>query len=144
MEITVYITFNGNCREAMNFYKYCLGGELTFQTVGESPLSEKMPLRMKACILQAMLIKGSLLLMGTDMVNEQGLIKGNAVTIMLRCASEQEIRQVYKKLVTGGVTQYPLEYTIQGALFGGLTDKYGHHWLLHYDKKQSSLLFHNN
>ena len=46
MQIQSYLTFNGNCREAMNFYKQCLGGELWFQTVGESPLSEHMPPQM--------------------------------------------------------------------------------------------------
>jgi PhnB protein len=38
-QINSYLTFNGNCQEAMIFYQKCLGGELTFQTVGESPLS---------------------------------------------------------------------------------------------------------
>lgn len=42
-QINSYLTFNGNCREAMNFYKDCLGGELILQTIGESPLAYKMP-----------------------------------------------------------------------------------------------------
>jgi len=51
MTINGYLTFNGNCREAMNFYKKCLGGELTFQTIGDSPLSEKMNSKMQNAIL---------------------------------------------------------------------------------------------
>ena len=42
-----YLNFDNNCREAMNFYKECLGGELTLQTIGESPLCDKMPPQMK-------------------------------------------------------------------------------------------------
>ena len=42
-QINSYLTFSGNCREAMNFYVTCLGGELVFQTIGESPLANKMP-----------------------------------------------------------------------------------------------------
>jgi PhnB protein len=38
-----YLTFNGNCSEVMTFYHACLGGERSFLTVGDSPLSEKMP-----------------------------------------------------------------------------------------------------
>jgi PhnB protein len=45
-QINSYLTFSGNCREAMTFYKECLGGELAFQTVGESPLSDQMPKQM--------------------------------------------------------------------------------------------------
>ena len=48
--IITYLTFNGNCREAMTFYKECLGGELHFQTVGVSPHSSKMPKKMKDVI----------------------------------------------------------------------------------------------
>ena len=41
--INTYIGFNGACREAMNFYKDCLGGDLFIQTIGESPMADKFP-----------------------------------------------------------------------------------------------------
>ncbi len=41
--INSYLRFNGNCSEAMTFYKDCLGGELTMQKVGESPMAGNMP-----------------------------------------------------------------------------------------------------
>lgn len=132
--INSYLTFSGNCREAMQFYKRCLGGELNFQTIGESPMADKMPEPMRACILHATLTKGELVLMGSDMVGEHGLIKGNAVSLSLQCSSEAEIKAYYKKLSSGGAATYPLEHTFWGALFGGLTDKFGNHWLLNYEK----------
>jgi PhnB protein len=135
--INPYLTFSGNCREAMTFYKECLGGELNVQTIGDSPLSEKMPPQMKDCILHATLTKDALLLMGSDMVDESGLRKGNAVSLSLNCSSEEEIKTTYAKLSAGGKATHPLEDTFWGALFGDLTDKYGNHWLLNYDKKQS-------
>ncbi|MBC7872405.1 MAG: VOC family protein, partial [Ferruginibacter sp.] len=92
--ISSYLTFNGNCREAMHFYKDCLGGELNLQTIGESPLADKMPTQMKESILHAVLIKDDLVLLGSDMVGEKGLLKGNAVSLMLNCNSEQEIKMV--------------------------------------------------
>lgn len=132
--INSYLTFSGNCREAMNFYKQCLGGELSFQTIGESPLSEKMPAQMKNSILHATLSNKNLVLMASDMVSEQGLVKGNAVSLMLNCSSEAEARQTYDKLAEGGKRTHPLENTFWGALFGDLTDKFGNTWLLHYDR----------
>ncbi len=133
-KINSYLTFNGNCRAAMTFYQKCLGGELYFQTIGESPLSEQMPQKMKACILHATLTDGNLMLMGSDMVSETGFIKGNAVSVMLHCNSEEEIRRFYKKLSQDGQATHPLDDTFWGALFGGLTDKFGYHWLLNFDK----------
>jgi PhnB protein len=135
MNITGYLTFSGNCREAMNFYKDCLGGELFFQTVGETPLSEKMPKKMKDCILHSSLTKGDLVLMASDMVPNSGLVKGNSVSLSLNCDSEEELKIVYRKLCYGGEATHPLETTFFGALLGGLTDRFGINWLLHYEKK---------
>ena len=131
-----YLSFNGNCREAMIFYKKCLGGELSFQTVGESPLSETMPEKMKKCILHAVLANKEFVLMGTDMINESGLLKGNAVSLVLTCSSEKEIRECYKKLSQGGEQTHPLENTFWNVLFGGLTDKYGNTWILNYNREE--------
>ena len=133
-QINTYLTFSGNCREAMNFYKECLGGVLTLQTIGESPIADKIPAQMKKNILHATLIKGSLVLMASDMVGEHGLIKGNSVSLMLNCSSEEEIKDYYAKLSAGGAASHPLEISFWGALFGDLTDQYGKHWLLHFDK----------
>lgn len=136
-QIQSYLTFNGNCREAMTFYKNCLGGELSLQTIGESPLADKMPVQMQGCILHATLTRDNLVLLGTDMVSEQGLIKGNAVSLMLDCGSEKEIHDAYEKLAEKGKRTHPLETTFWGALFGDLTDRYGNNWLLHYDKNDA-------
>ncbi|HLP51466.1 MAG TPA: VOC family protein [Chitinophagales bacterium] len=133
--IQSYLTFSGNCREAMAFYQQCLGGELNLQTIGESPLAEKMPQQMKDSILHATLTKDHLVIMGSDMVGDDGLIKGNAVSLMLNCSSEDEVRNCYARLAEGGKATHPIEVSFWGALFGDLTDKYGNHWLLHYDRK---------
>lgn len=137
-QINSYLTFNGNCREAMTFYKKCLGGKLTLQTIGESPLADKMPAQMKECILHSTLTKDGLVLMATDCVGEQGLVKGNSVSLMLNCSSEKEIRTCYANLSDGGQATHQLEDTFWGALFGDLTDKYGNHWLLNYEKNQTN------
>jgi PhnB protein len=136
-QINSYLTFNGNCSEAMTFYKDCLGGELSFQKIGESPLADKMPPKMKDCILHATLTNGALVIMASDMVGEKGLIKGTAVSLMLNCSSEKEIRDLYETLSAGGEQTHPLEVSFWGALFGDLTDKFGNHWLLHFDKNQN-------
>jgi PhnB protein len=129
-----YLTFDGNCREAMTFYQECLGGELSFQTVGDSPLSKKMPKQMKDCILHATLTKEAMVLQGSDMVPQSGLIKGNVVSLSLDCSCEEEIKKVYARLSEKGEADHPLEHTYWGALFGTLTDRYGNHWILNLNK----------
>ncbi|NLR59121.1 VOC family protein [Chitinophaga polysaccharea] len=131
--IHTYLTFNGNCREAMTFYRECLGGKLILQTIGESPASLSIPACMRSLILHSSLTKGSLVINGTDMVPESGLTTGNAVSLLLNCSTEREARVFYAKLSTDGVATHPLESTFWGALFGGLTDKYGTHWLINFE-----------
>jgi PhnB protein len=137
-QINSYLTFGGNCREAMNFYKECLGGELSLQTIGDSPLADKMPEKMQQCILHATLTNGRTVLMGSDMVADVGLIRGNAVAMMLDCQTEEELRTTFEKLSSGGEVLHPLEVSFWGALFGDLEDKYGNTWLLHFDKNIQS------
>lgn len=134
-QIQLYLTFNGNCREAMTFYQHCLGGELTLQTIGESPMAGNLPPEMHDSILHATLKRDQLILLGSDMVGEKGLVKGNAVSLMLNCASEKEINDCYTKLAAGGEPSFPLEDTFWGAKFGGLMDRFGNHWLLHWEQK---------
>lgn len=138
MVVHAHLTFNGNCRKAMVFYQKCFGGRLRFQAVGQSPLSAKLSKRMKDCIVQAVLINHRLVLTGSDMAPDCGLIKGNAVTLSLSCASEKELKTVFARLSTGGSTIGPLQLNVAGALGGGLTDRFGNHWLLTWNKTLKS------
>ncbi len=56
-QINAYLNFNGNCREAMQFYKSCLGGELTVQTVEGSPIEFQCPVSMRHHVLHSSLLK---------------------------------------------------------------------------------------
>ena len=132
MTISAYLTFNGNCRQAMTFYQECLGGELLLQTIGDHVQTEDMPRQMKDYILQATLISGQFVLTGSDMVGDDGLLKGNTVSLMLHCGSEQELKRCYRRLSAGGRQTHPVSESIWGDMSGDLTDKFGNQWLLHY------------
>jgi PhnB protein len=132
--IDSYLTFNGNCREAMNFYRDCLGGDLEMQTVGESPLGKMMPGYMKNYILHSSLTMNSMVLLASDMAPSTGIRRGNAISLSLVCENEIEIRECYERLAEGGTREYPLEETFWGALFGGVTDRFENQWLLNYSR----------
>lgn len=136
-KISPYLSFNGQCREAMEFYRDCLGGELHFQTVGDSPLSSSMPADMKDTIVHAQLSIRDINIMGSDLAGDHGIQKGNSVSIMLDCSSEKEINECYQQLAAGGEATHPVHVSFWGALFGDLVDKFGNHWLLHFDNRSS-------
>lgn len=130
--VNPYLTFNGNCREAMNFYKECLGGELELLVAGDSPVANQMPPKYKNQILHSSLKTGELEIMATDMQPES-LVEGNAVHICLICKSETETKNLFEKLSAGGKIKQPLHEMFFG-LIGTLTDKFGKHWILECDK----------
>lgn len=129
-----YLTFNGNCREAMEFYRECLGGELRFQTLEESPDADTLPPHLKKFVVQAWLKNEFMLLMGTDMVGDDGLTRGNAISILLDSPDEKEIQIFYNRLASRGKATHPLKPAAEGHLFGGLTDRYGNQWLFRCNK----------
>lgn len=59
-KLNPYLTFSGNCREAMNYYNECLGGELSFIVVGELPVASQVPPSIKDHILHSCLKLGEL------------------------------------------------------------------------------------
>jgi PhnB protein len=128
-QINAYLTFNGNCLEAMTFYKKCLGGELTLQTVKESPMAKQWPARVQQHILHASLIKGELVLLGSDMGGLEGLVKGNTISLALACSSEEEIETFFNNLSAGGKITHDLHRFFDGTI-GALTDKFGMNWVL--------------
>ena len=103
-KINSYLSFNGNSKEAMQYYQQVLGGLLTLQTIGDSPLSEKMEPEMRSKIVHAALKGNDFIIFGSDLVDDTGLINGNTVSILINFTSEKEIKDVFNQLSQEGVT----------------------------------------
>ena len=136
--INAYISFDGNTREAMNYYKEIIGGELNIMIVGESPIAGQCPAAMQNQVLHSTLIKnGVLLVMGSDMVAPGAdLLKGNNIALSINCSSEEEINSFYSKFAADGKIIDELKTQFWGAIFGVVTDKFGIRWMFNYDKNK--------
>lgn len=128
-----YLNFSNNCREAMNFYKECLGGELSFMTVGESPVANQVPPHMQETILHSTLKTDDFEILASDMTPEP-LNDGNSVHLCLALKSEPATRMLFDKLSAGGTINQPLHEMFFG-LIGAFTDKFGKRWILECDKQ---------
>lgn len=129
--INPYLTFNGNCREAMTFYKDCLGGELIMQTVEESPMADQWPAAAQKNILHASLVNDALILLGSDMGGSEQLLVGNTISLALACSNGEEIKTFFIRLSAGGKVIHPLHNFFDGMI-ASLTDKYGLNWVLKF------------
>ncbi len=129
--IWAYLTFDGECREAMTMYAAALGAELHLMTFAESGQTAEGTADR---IMHARIAKGPAVLMASDTMPGQGLVKGTNCSISVDCESSEEMDPMFAALADGGVVTMKLQDTFWGARFGMLTDKFGVQWMLNWDK----------
>jgi PhnB protein len=124
-----YLTFAGNCREALNFYKDCFKGEITsIQTFGEGNMATEEALKDR--ILHAVFKAEDMSFMASDGMADFHANPGNMTSLTVELGDEQEQETIFNALAEGGKVTMPLERTFWGAKFGMLTDRYGIQWML--------------
>ena len=134
-QFRVYLRFNGRCKEAMEFYKQIFGGELTLQTIGQSPMAAQMP-AMRDKIMHSLLSSGNIQIMGSDMNPDEGYKHGNSIVLSLIGESKGEIETLFAKLAQGGKVTHPINEEFFGT-YGDLMDKFGVNWLFEYGTNQN-------
>ncbi|HMF71325.1 MAG TPA: VOC family protein [Flavitalea sp.] len=132
----VYLNFDGNASEAMNFYKNALGGELELQKVKESAMTSNLPETVQDQILHGCLTNEGIIIMASDMCGMGSMENGNSVQICLNCDSDEEINTFFNNLSTKATIKEPLSLAPWGATFGMLTDQFGKHWMFNYTQPQ--------
>ncbi len=121
-----YLFFQGNCREAMEFYKSIFGGELTIQTYGD--VNAASGEKDKDNIMHARLEGGDVKLMGSD--TTQASDKMAKVSLSLGGSDEPKLRQIFEDLSVSADVRSPLKKEFWGDTFGSLTDRYGVDWMM--------------
>ena len=137
-QIHAYLTFNGNCREAMHFYHHAIGGELALQSVKGTPVEGQPCCNSEDDILHASLTGDGFLLMASDIVGREGFHVGTNLSLSMTCSSEEQMQGFFTNLSTGGTVIEPIGEQFWGDTFGALTDKYGVCWMFIYPKKLHS------
>lgn len=134
MKLFPYLNFNGNCEEALNFYKEAFDGEITqLGRYGESPM--KSPEEIKDKIIHGRLQFGDVLIMASDAMNKNGVNNGDNISLSIECDTNDQLEKVFTKMSEGGKITMPLQEQFWGAKFGMLTDKFGFHWMFNCEKK---------
>lgn len=129
--LTPFLLFNGDCKQAMEFYKSCLGGELTQLKVGDSPAKELLPPDQHHKILNARLKCGNIDISACDWlrpVSERA--PGNTVCLYLSAGTPEELRVLFERLSEGADVTDPVKEVFFGT-YGALNDKFGVRWMFH-------------
>ena len=137
--INAYLTFDGTCEEAFNFYKSVFGGDFPMVgKFGDMPPQEGMPPisdEVKNRIMHMSLpISAETVLMGSDtMPGIHDHQVGNNISLSINTDSREEADLIFTGLSAGGKVSMPLADTFWGAYFGMFTDKFGINWMVNYD-----------
>ncbi|AKU15110.1 VOC family protein [Luteipulveratus mongoliensis] len=123
-----YISFDGNAKEAMEFYHAVLGGDLKTNTYGEFSADHGDDADK---VMYAMLeTPDGFTLMSSDTPAGMDYKPGTNITISLSGDDDDNLRGWFEKLADGGQITVPLEKQVWGDEFGMLVDKFGIGWLV--------------
>lgn len=122
-----YLTFDGNAREAMEFYASVLGGDLRVSTFAEygDPGNEG--------VMHAQLqTPAGFTLMASDTPPGmgEGYVAGTNISISLSGDERDELRGYWDGLAEDGTITMPLEKQMWGDEFGMLDDRFGITWMV--------------
>lgn len=133
MKINPYLIFNGNCREAFEFYAQMLGLEIGFmQTFGESPMANDISPELRDRIVHACLEVNGVMLMGSDCPPDL-YEKPQGISVTLQVDDIAEAERIFNKLQENGKVTMAFEKTFWAERFGMVTDQFGIPWMVNYD-----------
>ncbi len=129
-QLIPYLNFDGDARQAMEFYKSIFGGELSIQTFGDA--FPETPSEMKERIMHVQLKNDDITIMASDTHPEHSspLAIGNNVYLSLIGSDSEKLTEYFNKLSEGGQVEMPLEKQFWGDVFGSLKDKFGVGWMI--------------
>ncbi|WP_045522417.1 VOC family protein [Neobacillus niacini] len=142
MSVDVYLNFNGNTREAVDFYAKVFKTEApNIMTFGESPQHPDYPLpeEAKNLVMHTRLNIDGSNVMFSDTFPGMPFIEGNNVTLALVSKNMDDLKSWFEQLKDGGTVGMELQETFWSKLYGQVTDKFGIHWQLNYDNGEMAM-----
>jgi PhnB protein len=126
--LNAYLSFNGDARQAIEFYRDVFGGELQLSTFGEygDPAAPHADQVMHAWLQTP----SGYHIMCSDTPPEVPYQPGTNISMSLSGADDVELRAYWERLSADGNVTVPLEKQMWGDEFGMCIDKFGIAWLV--------------
>ncbi len=138
MKAIPYISFNGNCEEAVNFYQTVIGGKINSIRYSELPKEETAVIsdQWKDKIMHCSLTfeDGNAIYFGDAWENDPVRFGSNS-TIHLEVGNEKDVYDFVEKLSEEGVISMPAAKTFWNSVYGSLVDKFGISWGIEFEVK---------
>ncbi|MGC0386539.1 VOC family protein [Streptomyces sp. SAI-129] len=130
-----YLSFDGDARQAMEFYAQVFGGTPALNTFGSAGMPDPA---YTDKIMHGMLETPSgFTLMGADTPPGMEYTPGNTFAVSLSGDDATELRGYWEKLSADGSVEVPLERQMWGDVFGMCTDRFGVPWMVNISEPAS-------
>ena len=134
MQIVTSLSFQGQCREAFEFYARVLGGEITAaMPYGDGPPGMETPPDIRDWLMHCWLQVGDQALMGADMAPgwAPNIDKPkNGFDVTYHNADAGQAKTVFAALSEGGTVGMDFAPTFWSPGYGSLTDRFGIPWMV--------------
>lgn len=135
MAVGVYFNFNGNCRDAVEFYSKVFGIEKQkIMTFGDSPSDPNFPLpeEAKNLIMHTFLVISGSTVMFSDVPPGMPFTIGNNISLVISSNNVEEMKSWFQQLSEGGNVSMELQETFWSKCYGYVFDKFGIGWQFNY------------
>jgi PhnB protein len=139
MSVHAYVNFDGNCLEAVEFYRQVFGSEAhDMMTFGDAPLDPESPIpeEYKHLVMHTALDIFGTIVMFSDLMPGEPLVKGNNISLVIMLKNIDDIKPLYDKLKEGGTVDMEPQESFFSKCYGSLTDKFGVIWQVMHDDSE--------
>ncbi|MDL2229064.1 VOC family protein [Treponema sp. OttesenSCG-928-L16] len=133
---SLFINFDGNCREALEFYAKVFQSEVQgLMSYGQLPTGDGYIVadEDREHILYCSVHIFGCNVMFCDVPSNMPLTRGDNISPTLGTDDKEEIRRIFAELSQGGEVLMALDKTFWSELYGMVQDKYGIIWQLSHD-----------
>lgn len=133
MAVNLYLTFNGNCRDAVTFYSEVFKTEKPqIMSFGDAPPHPEFPIpeEAKNLVMHTELKINGSRIMFSDTFPGTPFVAGNNISLVFISKNMDEIKSRFNQLKAGGSVDMDLQETFWSKCYGSLTDKFGIKWQL--------------
>ena len=138
----MFINFDGECAEALDFYENAFGSSVeNVLKYSDTPSSEDytVPEADKDRIMYAGIPMGNMTMMFMDLPSGSSFTKGNSISPTVSFENNEDVQRVFEALSEGGIVLTAPTKTFFSDLYASVEDKFGIIWqILHYDSETAT------
>jgi PhnB protein len=132
MKVQAYLSFKGNCHDALNFYSDIFDAKIVNKQTYEDAKTD-IPASYRTKLQHAELKGNNVHFMAYDAAPDTPLNVGNQMHMSIDVSNENEGKDLFNKLSNNGKVHHDYRERDWGY-YGRCTDEFGTNWMINYSK----------